>query len=891
MALLEIKEVLRHWLRGRAKRLIARRLGLDVKTVRNYVRTAEELGLTRGPESALTDEVLFAVVTRVYRRLLGRPRSEGWRWCASHDEDIRKLLEDRISVSEIRRILERRGVHVSASTLRRFIVSEFTDGLRTATDSPVGKAARPPKAISPPSQDSAILRVQERNVEGEEIRMLQLMKRHEIQVLLRAHHTQKKIAELTGVSISSVRRVAKEEPVEHADDSTEHSKRRIGRPRVVEGVRKLVQATLKARPDLDGVEILHRARLAGYRGGDSAFYDLVASLRPKRKEPLSPPDKPAASQTDDAFTEKRLESQLPLAGSSCQRDHETHVGADGETVRAIPKGRQNVTCYSFRLEYGGRTLLPAPAITEADILPDWYRDFAISGQNTLEQLSSVILMILDWRPDHFYQFRIGDRRYAYLGEDSLFVDLQEPAMSCDIPVKLVGLARGDALTYLFDFDDCHTFRLTALAIEPRAAGQQLPVLLGHRGNDLIRHPDCPQDSTLRSTRSKTPSVGLPVSRGKKATVRFVRATDGQTLTKWRKSNDKRLWQKAVAILENWSLSLEEISRKIEKSPTQIRSWIKAYNRQGLEGLTRKKPKTSDTRATKLELRRKRILEILHGRPRAYGINRSNWNLRALAGAFTREYGDPISTSTASRLVRDSGYAMKKVRRVLSSPDPRYREKVDLLLKTLHNLGPRDLFFFVDELGPLRVKKYGGRAYFPRYETETVPQAEPHRGSITMAGALSATTNQVTWIYGESKDSGAIIDLIEILFDQHQEATNLYVTWDAVSWHNSSLLVEWLDNFNAETERRADGPIIRLVPLPVSSQFLDVIEAVFSGMKRAVIHHSDYQSVHEMKDAISLHFVERNAYFRENPRRAGKKIWEIDFFAEQENIRSGNYRQW
>lgn len=891
MALLEIQEVLRHWLRGRAKRLIARRLGLDVKTVRNYVRTAEELGLAQGPDAALTDEVLFAVVTRVYRRLLGRPSSEGWRWCASHDDDLRKLLEDRISVSEIRRILERRGVHVSASTLRRFIASEFSDGLRTATDSPVGKAAGPPKATSLPSQGSAILRVQGRNVEGEEIRMLRLMKRHEIQVLLRAHHSQKKIAELTGVSISSVRRVTKEEPVEHSDDSAEHSKRQIGRPSVVEGVRKLVQATLKARPDLDGVEILHRARLAGYRGGDSAFYDLVASLRPKKREPSSPPDKLAASQTNDAFTEKRLKSQLPLAGSSCQRDHETHVGADDETVGAISKGRQIATCYSFRLEYGGRTLLSAPAIKEPDILPDWYRDFAISGRNTLEQLSSVILMILDWDPDHLYEFRIGNRLYAHFGRDSLFVDMQEPATSCDIPVKLVGLAQGDTFTYLFDLGDCHTFRLTALAIVPRAAGQQLPVLLGHRGNDLIQYPHRQRDNILRSTQSKAPSVGPPVSPGKKGTVRFVRGADRETLAKWRTSNDRRLWQKAVAILENWNLSLEEIGRKIEKSPSQIRSWIKAFNRQGLEGLIRKKYGTSDTHATKFELRRRRILEILHGRPRAYGINRTNWNLRALAEVFTREHGDPISTSTASRLVRDSGYAMKKVRRVLSSPDPRYREKVDLLLKTLHNLGPRDLFFFVDELGPLRVKKYGGRAYFPRHETETVPQAEPHKGSITMVGALSATTNQATWIYEESKDTGAIIDLIEILFNQHREATNLYLTWDAVSWHNSSLLVEWLDNFNAETEHRADGPIIHLVPLPVSSQFLDVIEAVFSGMKRAVIHHSDYRSVREMKDAISLHFVERNAYFRENPRRAGKKIWEIDFFTEQENIRSGNYRQW
>jgi hypothetical protein len=35
--------------------------------------------------------------------------------------------------------------------------------------------------------------------------------------------------------------------------------------------------------------------------------------------------------------------------------------------------------------------------------------------------------------------------------------------------------------------------------------------------------------------------------------------------------------------------------------------------------------------------------------------------------------------------------------VLCSPDPEYREKVDLVLHTLQNLEPLDLFFFVDEL--------------------------------------------------------------------------------------------------------------------------------------------------------------------------------------------------
>jgi hypothetical protein len=118
-----------------------------------------------------------------------------------------------------------------------------------------------------------------------------------------------------------------------------------------------------------------------------------------------------------------------------------------------------------------------------------------------------------------------------------------------------------------------------------------------------------------------------------------------------------------------------------------------------------------------------------------------------------------------------------------------------------------------------------------------------------------------------------------------------VTWDAASWHKSATLVDWLDAFNSTTKRTNEGPLIELVPLPTSSQFLDVIEAVFSAMKRAVVHHSDYRDVSEMKKAISLHFTERNAHFREEPRRAGKKIWELDFFDDNESIRSGNYREW
>jgi hypothetical protein len=45
-----------------------------------------------------------------------------------------------------------------------------------------------------------------------------------------------------------------------------------------------------------------------------------------------------------------------------------------------------------------------------------------------------------------------------------------------------------------------------------------------------------------------------------------------------------------------------------------------------------------------------------------------------------------------------------------------------------------------------VKKYGGRTFAAKGDTPTVPQLQANKGSITMAGALSATANQVTWLF-------------------------------------------------------------------------------------------------------------------------------------------------
>lgn len=109
--------------------------------------------------------------------------------------------------------------------------------------------------------------------------MLSSLKRHTIQVLVAAGHTYVDVARFAGVNERTVRRVAREAAVTGLEDVVQPH--RVGRPSTVEPYRQLVTDVLGESPTLLSVEILRRARLAGYDGGKTALYDLIASVRPR----------------------------------------------------------------------------------------------------------------------------------------------------------------------------------------------------------------------------------------------------------------------------------------------------------------------------------------------------------------------------------------------------------------------------------------------------------------------------------------------------------------------------------------------------------------------------------------------------------------------------------
>src|SRR5712691_13247868 len=102
--------------------------------------------------------------------------------------------------------------------------------------------------------------------------MLGMLKRHEVEILLKAGHAKAEIARLAGVSVRSVKRIAGEPSIVQADDGAERQKRRIGRPSTVENFRKLVNGILEEKPELPSLEVLRRVKQAGYGGGKTALY-------------------------------------------------------------------------------------------------------------------------------------------------------------------------------------------------------------------------------------------------------------------------------------------------------------------------------------------------------------------------------------------------------------------------------------------------------------------------------------------------------------------------------------------------------------------------------------------------------------------------------------------
>jgi transposase len=286
-----------------------------------------------------------------------------------------------------------------------------------------------------------------------------------------------------------------------------------------------------------------------------------------------------------------------------------------------------------------------------------------------------------------------------------------------------------------------------------------------------------------------------------------------------------------------------------------------------------------------------LFSLLHSPPSAHGINRSSWKMDDIHRILA-ENAHGISRQKIRAILKNAGFKWRKARRVLTSNDPDYHAKVAAIKKILSELKEDQAFFSIDEYGPFAVKRKGGIKRIAPGENHTVPQWQKSKGWMILTAALELSRNQVSHFYSRAKTTNEMIKMADLLRTQYHTCRTIYLSWDAASWHVSKRLYAHLDEVNRQAS--TDGfPIVITAPLPTGAQFLNVIESVFSGMAKAVIHNSDYQSVEAAQNAINRYFGDRNEQFSKHPKRAGNKIWGQERvpseFSEAHNCKDPRYR--
>jgi transposase len=330
-----------------------------------------------------------------------------------------------------------------------------------------------------------------------------------------------------------------------------------------------------------------------------------------------------------------------------------------------------------------------------------------------------------------------------------------------------------------------------------------------------------------------------------------------------------------------------IARCLQMSRRTVSRYFSGFASGGLNALLPAK-----TAKPKDDPEREQFLfSLLHSPPSVHGINRTSWRMNDLHRIMA-ESGHRTSKQRIRTLIKTAGFKWRKAKVVLTSNDPEYHTKVAVIKQILSGLKEDEAFFSIDEYGPFAIKRRGGTKRVGPGEHYVVPQYQKSKGWLILTAALELSRNQITHFYSLKKNTEEMIKMADLLRAEYRTCRTIYLSWDAASWHISKKLFSHLDEVNQQALHNG-FPIVKTAPLPAGAQFLNVIESVFSGMAKGIIHNSDYPSAEAAKNAIDRYFKERNDHFVQCPKRAGRKIWGQERvpseFSEANNCKDPLYR--
>jgi transposase len=243
--------------------------------------------------------------------------------------------------------------------------------------------------------------------------------------------------------------------------------------------------------------------------------------------------------------------------------------------------------------------------------------------------------------------------------------------------------------------------------------------------------------------------------------------------------------------------------------------------------------------------------ILRAPATAYLHRRPTWTLPLLVET-ARLYagGVTVSVTTMGRVL-----ARLKVRRgrakPLAAPCPwgaaRKNERLAMIAALVETLPADQACVWVDEVDVDLNPRIGFDWTLPGAQ-RTVPTPGKNVKRY-VAGAMDATTDRLTWVRGDRKNSGLFIDLLKKLKAKYAERKAIHVILDNYGIHSSRQTQAWLAEH---------GRTFRLHFLPPYCPDDNRIErCVWREMHQNVTTNHRHETIDALMDAVTSWLVRRN----------------------------------
>ena len=305
----------------------------------------------------------------------------------------------------------------------------------------------------------------------------------------------------------------------------------------------------------------------------------------------------------------------------------------------------------------------------------------------------------------------------------------------------------------------------------------------------------------------------------------------------------------IALMANRGDSTEAIAERLLTTVQTVSLWRGRVAQAGLAGLVEQTRSGRPRRITPAE----RLQVISLACEPAEEGGRSTPTLDELVErSLERGVVSQISRSHLHRILVAGDLRPHRVQQWLHSPDPAFREKVNVICDLYRKAPKNSVVLSIDEKTSIQAVErkhldrppHSGR--FRRQEFEYI-----RHGTQTLIAALDVHTGRTVSTCGDTRTQADLLAFMEQVASAYP-ARNIHVIWDNLNTHRSGVWTE----FNERHGRR-----FRFHFTPIHASWVNQVELLFGVYTRRALRNVSHTSKAHLKANTEAFFEKRN----ENPK--------------------------